>query len=144
MKDIVHCGQCSEPIASSARRCPYCAEKVPTEKELHARQLKMSIVANRLGAFVTTSNPTALLHPPELEVSEGRVRAQRWSFLGLRVDRQEIRIDRIASVKYTKGVFWGGLLIETFGGATEDLDFKGFDQDSARKMAEQLQEVTSG
>lgn len=137
------CRECREPIAEAAGRCAHCGEKVATEVELKARSIQMTIVANRIGAFVTSGGVTALFHPPQLEVAGGRVRATRWSLFGLRVDTQEIRFDRIASVKYTKGIFWGGLLIETFGGATEDLNLKGFDQDAAFQMAEELKAVAS-
>jgi hypothetical protein len=65
----------------------------------------------------------------------------KWSFLGLRVHQQEIRIDRVASVKYTKGVIWGELLIETFGGAAEDINQKGFPQTDAREMAQELKDM---
>jgi len=46
----------------------------------------------------------------------------------------------VASVRSTKGIFWGGLLVETFGGASEDLSEKGLRQEDARMMAEQLKE----
>ena len=76
-----------------------------------------------------------------LSISEGRIQLTKWTFLGLRVHHQEIRIDRVASVKYTKGVIWGGLLVETFGGATEDISQGGFDQVLARDTASELKEI---
>ena len=38
----------------------------------------------------------------------------------------------------TKGIIWGGLLVETFGGASQDLTEKGFQQGDARMMADEL------
>ena len=84
---------------------------------------------------------TGLLFPPIISVSQGRVRVTRWSFLGLRTHHQEIQVSRVASVRYTKGIIWGGLLIETFGGASEDLSEKGLRQEDARNMANQLKAV---
>lgn len=139
-KEFQYCPECAEPIASAAKRCPCCGQKVPTQRDLQARSFRKSITASRIGAFLTT-NPTSLLHPPRLEVADGRIRMTKWSFLGLRVHQQEIRIDRVASVKYTKGVIWGELLVETFGGATEDVCQKGFPQTQARDMAQELKEM---
>jgi hypothetical protein len=67
----------------------------------------------------------------------------KWSFLTLRVKQHDVRLDRVASVKYTKGVIWGGIYIETFGGATEDINQNGFEQNEARQLAAQIKEIIS-
>ena len=54
---------------------------------------------------------------------------------------QEIQVSRVASVRYTRGVFWGGILVETFGGSAEDISEKGLRQEDAREMAEKLKAV---
>jgi hypothetical protein len=142
--DYVHCPSCAEPIAAAATHCPCCARRVPTAQDARARELRATITARRLGAFLTSGSVTALFRPPRLEVADGRVRVVKWTFFTLRVHHQEIRIDRVASVQYTKGVFWGGLLVETFGGAAEDIDQKGFEQTEAREMAQRLKELIGG
>lgn len=74
-------------------------------------------------------------------MAEGRIQLTKWTFFGMRVHLQEIRIDRVASVRYTKGIIWGGLLVETFGGAAEDISQGGFDQQLAREMADELKAI---
>ncbi len=139
--DYQYCEECTEPIASAAKRCPCCGHKVPTEIDVRTRTFTKSITASRIEAFLGGSSLTALFHPPRFEVADGRIRMNKWSFLGLRAHQQEIRIDRVASVQYTKGIIWGGLLIETFGGATEDIRQKGFEQIEARDMAQALKDI---
>jgi hypothetical protein len=97
--------------------------------------------ATRLGAFFTSGGITGLFLPPFISVSKGRIQIRKWSILGLRRHHQEIQVSRVASVRYTKGVFWGGILVETFGGSAEDIAEKGLRQDDARQMAEQLKSV---
>ncbi len=55
--------------------------------------------------------------------------------LGLRIHDQEIRVERIASVRTTKGIFWDALIIETFGGAADDLGQRGLRKSDAKRMA---------
>jgi len=141
--EFITCRACREPIAKDATRCPFCTQPVPTEKDLAARALQLSVRATSLGAFFTGGGLTGLLFPPIISVSEGRIRVTKWGFLGLRTHHQEIQVSRVASVRYTKGIIWGGLLVETFGGATEDLAERGLRQEDARDMAERLKAVLS-
>lgn len=143
IRDFTPCRACKEPIAKEATYCPFCSQTVPTDKDLAARSLQLTVRATNLGAFFTGGGFTGLLFPPIISVSQGRIRVKRWSFLGLRTHDQEIQVSRVASVRYTKGIIWGGLLVETFGGASEDLSEKGLHQDDARNMANQLKAVLS-
>jgi hypothetical protein len=93
-----------------------------------------------LGACFTGSF-TGLFLPPFISVSDGRIRVKKWTLLGLRMHHQEIQVSRVASVRYTKGVFWGGILVETFGGSAEDISEKGLKQEDAREMSEKLKAV---
>ncbi|RJP31414.1 MAG: hypothetical protein C4527_08185 [Candidatus Omnitrophota bacterium] len=139
-----YCQECHEPISIEAKRCCYCAQKVPTDRDVQIQSFNKIIVADRLGSFLTGRGGfTNLFHPPRLEVSHGRILVTKWSFFGLREHQQEIRVDRVASVQYTQGIIWGGILIETFGGATEDINQKGFDQADAREMSQKLKEILS-
>lgn len=138
------CEECGEPIAEAAKRCPHCGQAVRTHAAEAPAELRQSLTATRLGAFLCTGNVTALLHPPRVEIAADRVRIFRWSFFGLRVSQHEIQFDRIASVQYTKGIFWGGLLVETYGGASDDVEQPGFDQDGARELVETLRRITTG
>ena len=140
--DYRFCISCMEPVASGATYCPFCSQRVPTERELAARELELQVRATRCGAFFT-SGLTGLFLPPIIIVRRGLITVTKWSVLGLRRHLQEIRVDRVASVRHTKGIIWGALLIETFGGASEDLTQRGLRQSDAREMAEQLKAVSS-
>ena len=136
--DYVLCEKCREPVANDASSCPHCSSVFKGEKEKTAVELALEIRATHLGAFFGGGNFTGLFFPPIIRAHAGRITVTKWSLLGLRRHNQEVQVSKIASVRYTKGVFWGGLLIETFGGASEDLSEKGLRQGEARMMAEQL------
>ena len=141
VRDFAECPNCKEPVANGASHCPFCTSTIPTPGELAAKDLSFEIEASRFGSAITGGSITSLFFPPIISVSDGRFRVTRWSFFGLRTHQKELQVSRVASVHYTKGVIWGGLLIETFGGAAEDLAEYGLYQDDARNMAEQLKAV---
>ncbi|MHC4247695.1 MAG: zinc ribbon domain-containing protein, partial [Planctomycetota bacterium] len=138
--DYRTCPACREPVANEATYCPFCTQKVPTERQLAARALELEVRATRCGAFFT-GGLTGLFLPPIITVRGGLITVTKWTILGLRRHQQEINVDRVASVRYTKGIIWGALLIETFGGASEDLTQRGLRQADAREMADQLKAV---
>jgi len=98
----------------------------------------LEVRATHLGAFFGGNNFTGLFLPPIIRVHAARITVTKWTLLGLRRHTQEIQVSKVASVRYTKGIFWGGLLVETYGGASEDLSEKGLRQEDARMMVEQL------
>lgn len=132
------CPKCDEPLSDRAASCPSCGQRLPSEREAAAQALQMEVRSTHLGAFFTGGSITGLLLPPIIRASRGHITVTKWSFLGLRTHNQEIQVSRVASVRYTKGIIWGGLLVETFGGAADDLSEKGLRQHDARMMAEQL------
>ena len=136
--DFQLCPKCEEPLSNSASSCPHCQYRIPTGKEAAANALDLTIRATHLGAFLAGGSFTGLFLPPIIRVSHGRITVTKWSFLGLRRHNLEIQVSRVASVRYTKGVIWGGLLVETFGGATQDMTEKGLRQDDAQTMVEKL------
>ena len=139
-RDYKLCPTCQEPVSTSANSCPHCASRVPTEQDRAAQEIHLEFRASRLGALFGGSF-TGVLLPPFISVSEGRVRVMKWSLFGLRRHHQEIQVIRIASVRYTKGVFWGEILVETFGGSAEDIFEKGLRQKDAYEFAEKLKSV---
>lgn len=103
------------------------------------------IESSPLGALLTDQSVTALFYPPIMTITPGEIRIRRRQFLGLRTLDSKISISRIASVRVLDGVIWGGLIIETYGGAAGDLSIGGLDKDEARqtaKLIERLAEVT--
>ena len=136
--DFRLCPVCDEPLSSSAASCPHCTHRLPSDMEAAAKALQLEVRATRLGAFFAGGSFTGLFLPPMIRVSRGHITVTKWSLLGLRRHNQEIQVSRVASVRYTKGVIWGALLVETFGGASQDLTEKGLQQGDARMMAEEL------
>ena len=132
------CPACDEPISASAGFCPHCSRELPSEKAAVAKALQLKVRATHLGAFFAGGNFTGLFLPPIINIHDGRVTVTKWTLLGLHQHNQELQVSRIASVRYTKGIFWGGLLIETFGGAAQDFAELGFRLDDAKQMAEEL------
>lgn len=132
------CSECREPVSIDAKYCPYCSQRVRRMRADAAVQTidaNIEIKASRLGAFLTAGSFTSLFHPPVIHAAGDRVRVTSWSLLGLRIHDQEIRVERIASVRTTKGVLWDALVIETFGGATGDIAQRGLRKRDAQRMA---------
>lgn len=137
------CPKCDEPISAIATMCPYCSQRIPTEKDIAAKALDLQVRATHLGALFAGVSLTGLFFPPIIRVSQGRITVTKWSFLGLRRHNQDIQVTRVASVRYTKGIIWADLLVETFGGASEDITEKGLRQSDARMMADNLKSCLS-
>ena len=140
--DFKSCPECDEPVSAQAKRCPHCAQPLshiaqrrPDEQVRAVPNLNLEARATHLGAFFASGSITALLIPPVIRASNKRITVTKWSLFGLRTHSQEIQVSRVASVRHTKGVFWGALLVETFGGASEDLSEGGLKLEDARKMA---------
>jgi hypothetical protein len=52
-------------------------------------------------------------------------------------------VRKIASVRYMSGVIWGGIVIETFGGAMGDLVMGGLDKPKANETAQLLEQIVA-
>lgn len=146
--DIRICPSCAEPVRETATICPFCrGDLLPPAYEA-ARALLTEpwvIESSPLGALLTDQSVTALFFPPTLTITPSEIRIRRRQFLGLRTLDSKISVSRIASVRTLDGVVWGGLVIETYGGAAGDLAIGGLDKDDARQTAaliERLAEVT--
>lgn len=130
-------------MREAARLCPYCgADLTPTppeEAELLAEP--WVIYASPIGAAITEGLPTALFFPPMLTVRPGEVHIHRRSFMGLRKMDQKLALTRIASVRALQGVFWGGIVVETYGGSSADLAISGLDKEEARQTAALLERL---
>ncbi len=136
--DFLFCPKCDEPASIRAACCPHCGQKIPNPDRRELEALDIEVEVTHLGAFCAGGNVTGLFFPPVIRIHGGRISMTKWSLLGLRVHEQEIQLCRVASVRYTQGIIWAALLVETFGGASEDLVEKGFRQEDARRIATQL------
>jgi len=132
------CSECREPVSIDAKYCHCCSQRIRharTGSAAPTLDANMAIKASRLGCLLTTGSVTAVFKPPIVHAAGDRVRLTRWSALGLRIEDDEIPIARIASVRCTKGLFWSTLVIETFGGAMQDIGQRGLHNRDAQRMA---------
>jgi hypothetical protein len=141
------CPRCAEQVHEDAQLCRFCQYDFDREAERQKllRALEANphcLTANPLGVLFTEMSITGLFFPPELEIRGGDVVLRRWSLFGLRRLDQRIPIRRIASARMLTGVIWGGLMIETFGGALSDLVMHGLDREQAAETAALLERIT--
>lgn len=146
--DVRLCPGCAEPVREAATVCPFCRGDLMPPANEAARSLLTEpwvIESSPLGALLTDQSVTALFFPPTLTITPTEIRIRRKQFMGLRTLDSKISVSRIASVRTLDGVMWGGLVIETYGGAAGDLGIGGLDKEDARQTAtliERLAEVS--
>ncbi len=90
--------------------------------------------------FWSMKSWTKLLMPDSIEILDTRIIVTKKKWFGLSSTEEEITYKKIASVRLKKGVFTGTIIIETLGGATEDLSIKNFKKKVAVKIAGILRE----
>lgn len=141
--DIQICTGCREPVRSGAPLCPFCGTRLVHEVEAFSEldDNPWVIHASAFGAFITEQLPTALFYPPILTVSANEIHIRRRHFGGLRTSNQNVQISRVASVRALSGVFWGGLVIETYGGSAEDLAIMGLSKPDAARTTELIERM---
>jgi len=142
------CPRCAEQVHEDAAVCRHCEFDFEREAERRdmMRQLNRSphrLVANPIGVLFSEMSITGLFFPPELDIGGDEVVLRRWSLLGLRRLDQRISTRKIASARYLSGVIWGGLMLETFGGAMSDLVMHGLDKGQAAETARLLEQIIS-
>lgn len=136
--DIQICPGCGEPVRETATLCPFCrGDLLPPAYAEEGGFLSEPwvIESSPVGAFLTDQSITALFYPPVMTITPSEIRIRRRMFLGMRTLDSKISVSRIASVRTLDGVIWGGLVIETYGGASGDLSIGGLDKDEARQTA---------
>ncbi len=101
------------------------------------------VYASPLGAFLTEYSVTNLFLPPILTLTANEIHIRRRMFLGLRSLDQKISVDRVASVRASSGVIWGGVAVETYGGATGILAINGLNKQDARLTAQVIERLAN-
>ena len=141
--DIQTCLKCAEPVRASAVICPFCrADLTPATPQILDFLTEPWIIhASPIGAFITEQLPTALFFPPTLTITSEEIHIRRKMFLGLRTMDQKLSVQRIASVRAVDGVFWGALVVETYGGSSADLSINGLDKEEARETATLIERI---
>lgn len=131
------CDSCRESVRAEATLCPFCgSDLAPPEPEIGGLLTEPWVIeASPIGAAITEQLPTALFFPPKLTVTDKEVHVHRRSFFGLRHLDTRLSLTRVASVRALQGVFWGGVIVETYGGSSADLAINGLDKEEARQTA---------
>ncbi len=146
LTDTKICHNCAEEIKSEAKVCRYCgASQIQDEeqkkREEIAESLSHKLVASPIGAMFCEGSLTALFLPPVLQIEKGEIIVRKWTLFGLRTYDQKISISKIASVRYLSGIIWGGIRLETFGGAMSDILINGLDKEEAQKTVSILDNI---
>lgn len=97
------------------------------------------IASTPVGGLVCNRSITALMHPPELRVTQTELTLRSHSMLGLRAFEQKVPMSRITSVQLMRGVFWGAIHIETQSGTGADIELRGLDNMEAADLVAILQ-----
>lgn len=142
------CPKCAEKVHEEARVCRHCTHDFDKEKQRRGLVRDLSrnphkLAANPFGVLFSELSITGLFFPPELTINGDELLLSRWSLLGLRRLDQRIAVRKIASVRYMSGVIWGGIVIETFGGAMGDLVMGGLDKPKANETAQLLEQIVA-
>ena len=149
LKDFKICPKCSERILLMAFVCRYCGfDLYSYEKEQRIRagiekpsDFFIHLSASPLGAMLTESSITALFFPPEIQINSREILIKKWTLLGLRTTNQKISIHKIASVRFIKGIIWGGIIFETYGGGVPELVINGLDKKEALSLKQSLDKL---
>ena len=141
--DVKICSHCAEAVRAEATTCPFCSADLqpPAPEEEALLEQPWVIYASPFGAAINEQSVTALIYPPVLTITPNEIHIRRRSFLGLRTMDQKISVSRVASVRAVKGIFWGGIVVETYGGASGDLAISGLDNEEARHTAGLLERL---
>lgn len=142
------CPRCAETVHEDARVCRACGHDFEREaqrqdllRRLNARPHHLG--ASPLGVLLSEFSITGFLFPPDIEINGDEILLRRWTTFGLRRLDQRISTRKIASVRCLTGVFYAGLMIETFGGAQGDLVIHGLDKAKAAETAALLEQIVA-
>lgn len=76
---------------------------------------------------------TKVLMPDTLIAGNGYINIKKKKWLGLKDETENIKIEKVASVRLKNGFFWSDIVVETSGGASRDFKIKGVGKRKAKK-----------
>ena len=101
----------------------------------------MIIKASRI--LTGWKSPTKFWMPDQMELREDSVKLLQRQWMGLKREEEVISIERIASTRLQFGLIKATVVLETFGGAKDDLRLTGVAKGEARAFREAIQEAAS-
>ena len=153
LRDFRECPHCAERIRASARSCRHCGQVLnpgfPVIRDVTPRATGATrerpdsylAASTPLGALFCHRSLTGLVMAPELFVSPTDVELHSWSLFGLRSFDQRIPISRITSVRLVQGIFWGSIVIETYGGGpVAEIELRGMSKREAQILSRIIDE----
>lgn len=84
-------------------------------------------------------SPTKFWMPDQMELMEDSVKVLQREWMGLKREEEVIAIERIASTRLQFGLIKATVILETFGGAKDDIRISGVAKGQARAFREALQ-----
>ncbi len=101
----------------------------------------MIIKASRI--LTGLGSPTKFWMPDQMELREDSVKLLQREWMGLKREEEVISIERIASTRLQFGLIKATVVLETFGGAKDDLRLTGVAKGEARAFREAIQSAAS-
>lgn len=83
---------------------------------------------------------TKLFKPDSITFHSDRIGIVKSTMLGLKSSEEEITYGQIASVRLAKNIFTSDVVIETTGGATDDLSIEKFKRSVGIDVADKIKE----
>jgi hypothetical protein len=150
LREAKTCPQCAETVQYAARVCRFCRYDFVNDP-LHAFTPPDTMPANALirqlqtdplGGMISEQSITNLFLPPLIVLNRREIVIKRWAWLGLRKYEQKVSLERVASVRSMRGIFWSSLVVETLGGAMSDLVIQGLNKAESEEMAGIIEQYT--
>jgi len=100
----------------------------------------LNTISYRASRWTGLMSWTKLLMPDQIHIHNDRIVIKQYRFMGLNSTTEEIKYNKIASVRNASGLFFAALKIETSGGATSDILMKGLKKKQAQEAANTIRE----
>jgi len=81
-----------------------------------------------------------LILPDRINIYKDKIEIIKYRFFGLNSTQEEIKYKRIASVRKKDGMFFSDLIIETSGGAKDDIKISGLPKKQAKEASNLIQD----
>ena len=92
--------------------------------------------ASRLSGLMSWSK---FLIPDIIELTDRGITVTKKKFFGLSNSQEDVRWSNVSSIRVANGIILSTLIIETTGGATEDIHIKGMRKSIAKQAREAIQ-----